>query len=380
MTDSPTETVQDDEPSDQEQAERRSTPPAEIARQVFDVSPVSTVVVDSSGTIAFANDRASESLGLASEQLTGRVYHPSEWPIYDGDGAPIALDDHPVTRTFESGEPVYGFEHWIELPDGSERWFSSSTSPVLDDEGAVEYVVVAFEDVTALKRREKRLTSDHARLLEYRASESAVPPSLRVDDGETRIDIDSIVSLPDGTTVQYMGTSDLSASEFVTMVEEVPHYLDARLLSSIDGYTRIEAHAETTTVSHVFQSLGGQARTIIVSPDAVRFRGELPGDVDPRLAADGIREFHPEVELVSEKLVYSPHLLYDVVADALTDRQLAVLDAAYFGGYFDSPRASTGDELANRFGVTRQTFNQHLRKAQRTVFRHLFEKSGADAR
>ncbi|WP_440763428.1 bacterio-opsin activator domain-containing protein [Natronorubrum sp. DTA7] len=380
MTDSSTGTVQGDEPSDHEQPERQRTPPEEVARQVFDVSPVSTIVVDSTGIIAFANDRASETLGLANERLTGRPYDPSEWPIYDDDGAPIAPNEHPITRTFESAEPVYGFEHWIELPDGSERWFSSSTSPVLDDEGAVEHVVVAFEDVTALKRREKRLTSDHVRLLEYRADESAVPPSLRVDDGETRIEIDSIVSLPDGTTVQYMGTADLSASEFVTVVEEVPHYLDARLLSSIGGYSRIEAHAESTTVSHVFQSLGGQARTIIVSPNEVRFRGELPGDVDPRLAADGIREFHPEVELVSERLVYSPHLLYDVVADALTDRQLSALDAAYFGGYFDSPRASTGDELANRFGVTRQTFNQHLRKAQRTVFRHLFEKSGADAR
>ncbi|SDK79926.1 bacterio-opsin activator domain-containing protein [Natronorubrum texcoconense] len=380
MTDSPTETVHDDDSTDGDESAFRDTPSEDLAERVFDSSPISTIVIDSAGTIVFANERASETLALSNERLTGRPYDPSEWNIYDDDGAPITVDDHPVTRTFESGEPVYGFEHWIELSDGSERWFSSSTSPVLDDEGEVEYVVVAFEDVTALKRREKRLTSDHVRQVEFRATQAAVPPSLRIDGGETRIEIDSIVSLPDGTTVQYMGTSDLSASEFVTMVEEVPHYLDARLLSSIDGYSRIEAHAETTTVSHVFQSLGGQARTIIVSPDEVRFRGELPGDVDPRLAADGIREFHPEVELVSEKLVYSPHLLYDVVADALTDRQLAVLDTAYFGGYFDSPRASTGDELANRFGVTRQTFNQHLRKAQRTVFRHLFEKSGADAR
>ncbi|WP_440770906.1 bacterio-opsin activator domain-containing protein [Natronorubrum sp. DTA28] len=380
MTDSPTETVHDDDSADGGESAFRDTPSEDLAERVFDSSPISTIVIDSVGTIVFANERASETLALSNERLTGRPYDPSEWNIYDDDGAPITVDDHPVTRTFESGEPVYGFEHWIELSDGSERWFSSSTSPVLDDEGEVEYVVVAFEDVTALKRREKRLTSDHVRQLEFRAAQAAVPPSLRIDGGETRIEIDSIVSLPDGTTVQYMGTSDLSASNFVTAVEEVPHYLDARLLSSIDGYSRIEAHAESTTVSHVFQSLGGQARTIIVSPDEVRFRGELPGDVDPRLAADGIREFHPEVELVSEKLVYSPHLLYDVVADALTDRQLAALDAAYFGGYFDSPRASTGDELANRFGVTRQTFNQHLRKAQRTVFRHLFEKSGADAR
>ncbi|WP_137289423.1 helix-turn-helix domain-containing protein [Natronorubrum halophilum] len=380
MTEPPPGELRDGERTGDRTDASQCTPPSGLAQRVFDVNPISAIVVDSTGAIVFANERASETLGLSREELTSGAYDPPEWNIYYDDGAPIPLDDHPITHVFETGERELGFEHWIELSDGSERWLSSNTSPVLDDEGAVEYVVVAFEDVTALKRREERLTSDHVRRLEFRASQSAVPPSLRVDDGETWIEIDSIVSLPDETTVQYMGTSDLSASDFVTAVEEVPHYLDTRLLSSIDGYSRIEAHAESTTVSYVFQSLGGRARAILVAPDEVRFLGELPGDVDPRLAAEGIRRFHPEAELASEELVYSPHLLYDVVADALTDRQIAALDSAYFGGYFDTPRTSTGGELADRFGVTRQTFNQHLRKAQQTVFRHLFEKSGADAR
>nr|WP_239643385.1 bacterio-opsin activator domain-containing protein [Natronococcus jeotgali] len=354
--------------------------PGNLARQVFEASPVGTIVLDAAGEMVFANERAAETLDLSRAEIAARTYDSPDWNIYYDDGRPVPADENPVARVLESGDPVFGFEHWIELPDGSERWLSSNTTPVPDESGATEYVIVAFEDVTALKRREKQLTSDHVRRLEFWADESAVPPSLRVEGGDTRIDVDSIVPLPDGTTVQYMGTSDLTASEFVTAVEEVPHYLDVRLLSSIDGRSRVEAHAEPTTVSHVFPSLGGRACAIVVTPDEVRFLGELPGDVDPRLAADGIREFHSEAELVSEELVYSPHLLYDVVADALTDRQLAALDAAYFGGYFETPRTSTGEELADRFDVTRQTFNQHLRKAQRTVFRHLFEESGADAR
>ncbi|QFU82110.1 bacterio-opsin activator domain-containing protein [Natronorubrum aibiense] len=366
--------------ADQRDSESTHTPPEDLARRMFDASPISTVVIDRQGTITFANERAAATLDIDCETLASGAFDPADWNIYHDDGTPIPKYDHPVARVFETGEPEYGFEHWIELADGTEKWLSSNSSPILDEAGVVEYVVVSFEDVTALKHREERLTSDHVRLLEFRTDQSAVPPSLRVEGGETRIKVDSVVSLPDGTIVQYMGTSDLPASDFVTAVEEVPHYLDARLLSSIDEYSRIEAHADSTTVSHVFPSLGGRARAVIVTSDEVRFLGELPGDVDPRLAADGIREFHPEVELVAEKLVYSPHLLYDVVDDALTDRQLAVLDAAYFGGYFDTPRASTGDELADRFGVTRQTFNQHLRKAQRTVFQHLFEKSGANAR
>lgn len=358
----------------------RNAPPESLARRVFEANPVSTVVVDSTGAFVYANDRAAETLGLAVEEITDCSYDQPEWRIQYDDGTPVPVSEHPVTRVLETGEAVFGFEHWMELPDGSERWLSSNSAPLANEAGDVEYVVVAFEDVTGLKRREERLTSDHVRLLEFRTDQSAVPPSMRREGSETRIEVDSVVSLPDGSAVQYMGTADLPANDFVTAVEEVPHYRDARLLSSIDGYHRVEAHAESETVSQVFPSLGGRPREVVIAADEVRFLGELPGDVDPRLAAEGIRAFHPEVELVSEELVYSPHLLYDVVADALTDRQHAALNAAYYGGYFATPRASTGDELAARFGVTRQTFNQHLRKAQRTVLRHLFEKSGADAR
>ncbi len=379
MMESSTEDV-DDAAGDPRGAESSEMPPEDLARRVFDVSPVSIIIADQTRSIAFANERAAKTLGISRGELTSDQCDPTDWKLSYDDGTPIPLEENPITRVFETGEPEYGFEHWIELPNGTERWLSTNASPVRDEAGEVEYVAISFEDVTALKRREERLTSDHVRFMELRADQSAVPPSLRVESGHTRINIDSVVPLPDGTTVQYMETSDLAAGDFVDAVEEVPHFLDARLLSSIDDTNRIEAHSESTTVSQVFSRLGGRPREIIVASDEVRFFGELPGDVDQRLAADGIREFHPSVELVAEDLVYSPHLLYDIVADALTDRQLAVLDAAYFGGYFDTPRSSTGDELAARFDVTRQTFNQHLRKAQRTVFQHLFEKSGADAR
>ena len=348
--------------------------------RVLETVPMAIVVVDTDGNITYANERAVDTLGLPRDDLTARRYDQPEWKIFADDGSPISVEDHPVTQVLETGDAVYGFEHWIERPDGTERWLSSNSAPLLDDDGAVEAVVVSFEDVKHLKRREERLTSDHVRLVEFRVDRDAAPPSLRIADTSVRIDVESVVSLPDGSCVQYMGTDDLSTSDFVAGVEGVPHYLDARLLATVDGYTRIEAHANGPTVSAVFPELGGRAVAVVIAPEGVRFLGELPGDVDPRLAADGIRRFHPEVELVDQELVYSPHLLYDVVADALTDRQFAAVEAAYYGGYFDSPRASTGGDLADRFGVTRQTYNQHLRKAERTVFQHLFEKSGAAAR
>jgi PAS domain S-box-containing protein len=138
------------------QRKRREEKQALIER-VFEISPVGLVVVEPSGEILLANDRAEDLLGLERDEITGRRYDQPEWNIFYEDGTPIPESDHPVTRVLESGDPVFGFEHWIELADGTERWFSSNAAPILGDDGTVERVVVGLDDATRLKQREEQL-------------------------------------------------------------------------------------------------------------------------------------------------------------------------------------------------------------------------------
>jgi len=97
----------------------------------------------------------------------------------------------------ETKEPDYGFEHWIDLPNGTERWLSSNSAPVLSEDEEVEYVVVGFEDTTRLKEREDKLTSDKRRVLEL-YSKQLFSPLLDVVDGDMRIDVDEVVRLKTG--------------------------------------------------------------------------------------------------------------------------------------------------------------------------------------
>jgi len=138
------------------QRKRREEKQALIER-VFEISPVGLVVVEPSGEILLANDRAEDLLGLERDEITGRRYDQPEWNIFYEDGTPIPESDHPVTRVLESGDPVFGFEHWIELADGTERWLSSNAAPILGDDGTVERVVVGLDDATRLKQREEEL-------------------------------------------------------------------------------------------------------------------------------------------------------------------------------------------------------------------------------
>jgi len=79
-----------------------------------------------------------------------------------------------VTRVLRQKNPITASNTGSTSPNGTERWLSSNSAPVLSEDEEVEYVVVGFEDTTRLKEREDKLTSDKRRVLElYSSSYSA---------------------------------------------------------------------------------------------------------------------------------------------------------------------------------------------------------------
>ena len=348
-----------------------------LIEQILEASPVSIVVVDPSGKIEFANERAEEMLGLERSEITSRTYSQPEWNIYYDDGTPVPVDEHPLTRVLKTRQAVYGFEHGIELPDGAERWFSSNSAPVLNANGDIDYIVVGIEDVTALKDREDKLTSEETRLIEI-SSKQLFEPFVAATDTEFQIDFDEVVRLPDGTALEYLTATGIPTKTLREVFAQDSTVLDTNLLQSADEVCRLEVHVEDLRVPLVFEDLGGQAISLMKtqSDGSTVLTGKLPGDIDLRTALRELRCVNPDFELVSHELSYSPRLLYNIVQDALTEKQLTALQIAYYGGYFETPRTSSGDELADRLGITRQTYNRHLRKAEQAVFEQLFEASG----
>lgn len=81
-----------------------------------------------------------------------------------------------------------------------------------------------------------------------------------------------------------------------------------------------------------------------------------------------------DVEQVTE---YEPGRWH--VRSELTERQREVVRAAIGLGYYDAPRRATQAEVAERVGCSATTAGSHLRKAEATVLRALFDvESPAD--
>jgi GAF domain-containing protein/predicted DNA binding protein len=108
--------------------------------------------------------------------------------------------------------------------------------------------------------------------------------------------------------------------------------------------------------------------------------------VEVHVAADAaIREFvstiqtrYSGAEIVAkrtrERPERTPTEFHTVLTDELTARQSETLQTAYFSGYFENPRTRNGSEIAESMDISQPTFNNHLRTAQRKLYRRLFEQ------
>lgn len=106
---------------------------------------------------------------------------------------------------------------------------------------------------------------------------------------------------------------------------------------------------------------------------------EVPSNADVREIVEALTRVYEHAELVARREVDHPVRTaierHNRVLDQLTERQLTTLRLAYYSGFFDWPRESTGEEVAEAMDVTPPTMHQHLRKALKTLLEEFFEEN-----
>jgi predicted DNA binding protein len=122
---------------------------------------------------------------------------------------------------------------------------------------------------------------------------------------------------------------------------------------------------------------GAVFRTATASPDETTLVVDVPESVAVRDIAALLRESFTDIELVSKQTLdqTAEQDLFERFLTDVTDRQLEVVQTAYFSGYFESPRAKTGEEVANTLGISPPAFYEHTRTVQRKLFATIFENS-----
>jgi len=113
---------------------------------------------------------------------------------------------------------------------------------------------------------------------------------------------------------------------------------------------------------------GATVRTATFTEGVGRVVAELAPDEDVRAVVEAVGDRFPGSDLLAkrerERAVETAQEFRSSLHERLTDRQRTALRVAYHGGYFQSPRDSTAEELAEGLGITSPTLHYHLRAAQ----------------
>ena len=122
---------------------------------------------------------------------------------------------------------------------------------------------------------------------------------------------------------------------------------------------------------------GGAVTRAVAADGDLRFAAEMAPDVDVRAVVEAVRETAPGTELRSKQYVDRPVStatdFQTQIRDRLTPKQAAALKTAYARGYYDWPRKSSAEELAETLDISAPTLHYRLRKAHDAVIGALFD-------
>ncbi|MFC6716789.1 bacterio-opsin activator domain-containing protein [Natrialbaceae archaeon GCM10025810] len=231
--------------------------------------------------------------------------------------------------------------------------------------------------ITALDRKDA-LVSDAVVELEFQMDDIAEPLlELTRDEEGATIRLERLIR-GDETLLAYGTAREVSQERLEEAVAETEGLSDVRFLTG--GGDEYEFELVAPIAVSLFETVathGGRVQSATVADGEFRFVVELPRGRDTRQLIELIQERHADITYMAQRTrerTSSDSSPRSVLDRRLTDKQRAALETAYFAGYFDWPRGSTGEEIAERLGISPATFNQHLRTAERKFFDSLFEE------
>ena len=251
--------------------------------------------------------------------------------------------------------------------------FDAMFRTVLDELGdTIAYAIDAAET-------KHGLLTDGVVELDLRIPRAADPLAFVSREAGASTQFEGVVHHPDGARV-FFSASGAPPERVVAVAEESVAVSSIRVVTDRgDDGGLFELTAEGPLIATTLIEHGALPREIETEGDGTRLVVELPRTDDVRSFVERLRTAYPGTELAArrdcERPVRSRETFRDELDAQLTDRQREVLRTAYLSGYFDTPRASTGEKVAASLDITQPTFANHLRAGERKLFELLYEEA-----
>ncbi|MDD2328782.1 MAG: PAS domain S-box protein [bacterium] len=228
-------------------------------KTLFDNIPVGISISDSKGKIIETNSIAEELLGISEEEHKKRKINDRNWQIFRADGSIMPSEEFASVRAINSGKKVENVEMGILKPDKDITWVNVTAAPItLDDHG----VIVAFNDITARKKTEKKLIESEKRFATI-FHDSPIPIAIiRLKDGEIILTNPSVTKFLGYTHEELIGNTTLTMGIWANT--------DDRR----EFIKKIHSHSRVYDMEAVLRLKSGEKRHALMWGELIEYYGE----------------------------------------------------------------------------------------------------------
>ncbi|EFW91751.1 putative PAS/PAC sensor protein [Haladaptatus paucihalophilus DX253] len=235
--------------------------------------------------------------------------------------------------------------------------------------------------LSAVKTRQA-LVSERTIELTFRFSEDDYPfTALTKQVGGTSRFEDAVLH-PDGSLLLYVSTEGSDPERVLEFFEEFEGVTHFRAITQREDECLLEVRYAGPMAFSTLANHGGIIRSAVAEEGVAHVTVDIPETGDVREVVNAMTGVFEDAELVSRQTVEQPTetraRFRDTLDDRLTERQLTALTTAYRAGYYDWPRGSTGEELAESLDIAPPTLHKHLRIAERKVLSAIFDEPERD--
>ncbi|EFW91348.1 putative PAS/PAC sensor protein [Haladaptatus paucihalophilus DX253] len=230
----------------------------------------------------------------------------------------------------------------------------------------------------AAVERKQALMSNEVVELEFQLTN--VFETLGIDETtDGRITLNQSVPASGGMHLVY-GTVTTDARDALgALITQLPQWNSMTVIDEGEDVSRFELRLSEPPVLSTVAAQGGSVDTARIEDGDYHMRIHLAPSVEVREIIETVQAEYPGMELLAQRQVTrtgDPIAQLDqFLEEDLTDQQRTSLNAAYNSGFFEWPRPTTGEDIADSLGISSPTFHQHLRTAERKVFDAVIEGS-----
>lgn len=226
----------------------------------------------------------------------------------------------------------------------------------------------------AATERKRALMSESVVELEFRIPNATeLLGHAAVPDGPVRFH--RTIPLKDEAFLVYGTVSSDGVPSVEQMVDAVSAWESIDIVEETGGTAWFELRLTDEPIMSDVASFGGSIEQVVIESNELDMTVHLPQDIEVRQVVDTFRSEYPDVEPLARRQLMNPdrHTEHSAAAwtDELTERQRTVVETAYFSGFFEWPRATSGEEVAEKLDISGPTFSQHLRTAEEKLFGEL---------